>query len=73
MTTATNGETWLTVDEVAVRVSLHPDTVRRLLREGRITGHRISRRAGWRVRPADLDRFIIGDTGEARDAEEERR
>jgi hypothetical protein len=36
----------LTVEDVAVRLSLHPDTVRRLLREGRLMDHLINRRAG---------------------------
>lgn len=49
---------WLTVDVVAKRLGMHPDTVRRLLREGRLVGHRINRRAGWRVRASEVDRFI---------------
>jgi excisionase family DNA binding protein len=57
---AVEDERWLTVDEVAERVSMHPDTVRRLLREGRIKGHLINRRAGWRVKAQDVERFVTG-------------
>ena len=49
---------WLTVEQIAERVQLHPDTVRRFLREGRLRGHRVTRRAGWRVRASEVDRFI---------------
>jgi excisionase family DNA binding protein len=41
-------------------LGFHPDTVRRLLREGAIEGHRINRRAGWRVRASEVDRYIEG-------------
>lgn len=52
---------WLKVDEVAKHLGFHPDTVRRLLREGRIVGHLISRRGGWRVRSSEVDRYITGE------------
>ena len=35
-----------------------PETVRRWLRERRLRGYQVSRQAGWRVSPADLERFI---------------
>jgi len=51
---------WLTVEQIAKRVQLHPDTIRRFLREGKINGNLISRRAGWRVKASEADRFITG-------------
>ena len=54
---------WLTVEQIAERLQFHPDTVRRLLREGKISGHRISRRGGWRARPSEVDRFVTHGEG----------
>lgn len=48
----------LTVDEVADQLRVHPETVRRWLREGRLSGYRISRRGGWRVRPDSVARLL---------------
>jgi excisionase family DNA binding protein len=59
--TDTNAETskLLTVDAVARQLTLHPETVRRWLRDGRLRGIRLGeRRAGWRIREADLDQFL---------------
>jgi excisionase family DNA binding protein len=61
-------EDWLTVDEVAHRLGLkRAETVRRWLRAGNLRGTLISDRMGWRVRAADLERFIAARThgGEA--------
>ncbi len=49
---------WLTVEQISERLQFHPDTVRRLLREGRINGYRVNRRAGWRVKASEIDRFV---------------
>lgn len=51
----------LTVDEVAGRLSVHAQTVRRWLREGQIKGTMISRRAGYRIRASEVER--IADEG----------
>ena len=52
-------EDWLTVGQVAQRMGLkNAETVRRWLRTGKLRGTLISDRMGWRVRPADLGRFI---------------
>jgi excisionase family DNA binding protein len=56
---------WLTVAQVAELVQVHPETVREWLRTGRLRGHLISRRGGWRVRRAEVERFLGG--GEAPD------
>jgi len=51
-------EHWLTVDDVARRLDVTEETVRRLLRRGELPGMQISRRSGWRVRAEDVDAFI---------------
>jgi excisionase family DNA binding protein len=49
----------LTVDEIAKRLTLSTETVRRMLRDGRLRGIRLGeRRAGWRVNEQDLAAFI---------------
>ena len=46
---------FFTVNEIAERLKVHPATVKRWLREGRLGGVPLGDRAGWRVRmdPAD--------------------
>ena len=51
-------EHWLTVEDVAKRLDVTQETVRRLLRRGELPGMQISKRAGWRVRAEDVDAFI---------------
>jgi len=49
----------LSVEEVAARMKASPQTVRRWLRDGRLRGIRPGgTKLGWRVREADLERFI---------------
>ena len=56
-------EDWLTAEQVAQRMGLkNAETVRRWLRSGKLRGTLISDRMGWRVRPADLERFIDART-----------
>jgi excisionase family DNA binding protein len=54
-------ENWLTVDQVAERIQLHPDTVRLWLRTGRIKGTKLSRRAGYRIPETELQRVLSGE------------
>lgn len=58
MRDVTTQEHWLTVADVARRLDVTEETVRRLLRRGELPGMRISRRSGWRVRAEDVDAFI---------------
>ena len=51
---------WLTVQQVAEQLQVHPETVREWLRDGKLRGHRISRRAGWRVPVDEVERFMTG-------------
>lgn len=46
---------WLTVEEVARRLGLSPDRIRRLIREKVI---RASKLGKWLVRPEDLAEFV---------------
>lgn len=52
----------LTVEQVAERMQVTQESVRRWLRMGLLRGYRPggakARKAGWRVRPADLEDYI---------------
>jgi excisionase family DNA binding protein len=47
----------LTIEQVAAELQLHPDTVRRYIRERKLTGVRISSTV-VRVRRSELDKFL---------------
>ena len=51
-------QAWLTVAQVAERLQLHEETIRRWIRDGQIPVLDLGKKAGYRVRPADLDAFI---------------
>ncbi len=48
----------LTVTEVADRLSVTEETVRRWLRAGQLEGTLLSRKAGWRIRPEAIDKMF---------------
>jgi excisionase family DNA binding protein len=49
----------LTVPEVADRLRVDPETVRRMLRDGRLHGTMpVSPRAGWRIPESEVTRLI---------------
>jgi excisionase family DNA binding protein len=48
----------LTVWEVATRLQVHEESVRRWLREGQIRGVPLGGRAGWRIPEEELGRFL---------------
>jgi excisionase family DNA binding protein len=50
----------LTVAEVAQRLKLSTETVRRWLREGKLRGVRFSDAGGWRVRASEVERVLSG-------------
>jgi excisionase family DNA binding protein len=53
-----NGEL-LTVQEVAERLKMNPETVRRWLRQGKLRGYLLGGdRSGYRVAQDDLEEFI---------------
>lgn len=49
---------YMTVDEVAARIDVHPQTVRRWLRTGQMRGTLISRTAGYRVPRDEVERVL---------------
>jgi excisionase family DNA binding protein len=52
-------ERFLTVPDIAERLAVTDSTVREWLRTGRLQGYLPGgRRAGWRIRESDLERFI---------------
>jgi excisionase family DNA binding protein len=53
------GRTLLTVEQVAERLQVHPETVRRWLRGGRLKGVRLGgSKLGYRISEDELARFI---------------
>jgi len=53
----------LTVAQIAERLQVHQETVRRWLREGRLLGKNFGGKGGYRVRESDLQAFMEADTG----------
>lgn len=51
-------ERYLTVPEVAEQLSVTEETVRRWLRDGRLEGVLLSRKAGWRIRPDSVEKML---------------
>ena len=51
-------ERLLTVEDVAERLQVNEQTVRRWLREGELTGVPFGGRTGWRISEADLQAFL---------------
>lgn len=51
-------DTFLTVEEVAKRLSVHEETVRRWIRSGEIEAIDLAGPAGYRISQAELNRFI---------------
>ena len=49
---------WLTVAQVAELLQVHEETVRRWIREGHLPVLDLGKKAGYRVRIADLDAYI---------------
>lgn len=49
---------YMTVDETAVRIGVHPQTIRRWLRSGQMLGTLISRTAGYRIPRDEVERVL---------------
>jgi excisionase family DNA binding protein len=59
-------EQFLTVEDVAQRLKVTPESVRAWLRSGRLRGFRLeARKQGWRVRESELSNFIARAEGRA--------
>lgn len=48
----------LTVAEIAERLKVNPETVRRWLRDGKLKGTLLGDRAGWRVPSSEVDKLL---------------
>jgi excisionase family DNA binding protein len=62
----------LKVPEVARRLRVSPETVRRWLRDGELRGVRFSDRGGWRVLSSEVERKLRGEASPAWDAQDYR-
>lgn len=52
-------ERYMTVEQAAERLQVHVETVRRMLRTGRLEGARIGgRKLGWRVAESEVTRLL---------------
>jgi len=49
---------WLTVDDAAKQIQVHPETIRRWLRSGELIGVLLSRQSGYRIRQSVLNQFL---------------
>jgi excisionase family DNA binding protein len=56
-------EQWFTVDEVARRLKVSDQTVRRWLRAGALVGRNFGGRTGYRIPEAELERFLRSEVG----------
>jgi excisionase family DNA binding protein len=54
----------MTVQAVADYLGVHPETIRRWIRDGRLTAIDLGAdSAGWRIDPADLEAFVAARRG----------
>lgn len=51
---------WLTIEEVAQELKVHPETVRRYIRAKALKAVKFGNRGGYRIREQDLQMFIEG-------------
>ena len=49
---------WYTVEEIAERLKVTEQTVRRWLRDDALVGRNFGGRTGWRVRDAEVNAFL---------------
>jgi excisionase family DNA binding protein len=57
-------ERYLTVEQAAERLQAHPETIRRLLRAGRLIGSQpLGRRAGWRIAESQIVGLLMRPVG----------
>ena len=54
-------EALMTVPEVAARLRVQEETIRRWLRNGRLKGVLLSRRGGYRIPASEVARFLSGE------------
>ncbi len=66
-------ERYWTIAEIAARLEVNPETVRRWLRSGKLRGVYFTRTSGYRVADAELRRLAAEFPGAFPQLEEERR
>lgn len=49
---------WTTTKEIAKRLDIHVETVRRWLRTGALRGVHVGGKGGYRIRENDLEEFL---------------
>ncbi len=59
-------EQWLTVVQIASRLQVHEETVRRWLRTGQLKGRNFKGKSGYRVRSDDLEAFMSQEPTESK-------
>lgn len=59
-------ETWLTVQDVAERLKVDEETVRRWIRAGKLAVLDLGPRGGYRIRPDELAAFVAKRYGPIR-------
>jgi len=52
------GDAMLTVQQIAERLQVHEESVRRWLRDGTLVGINFGGKSGYRVRPDELEAFL---------------
>ena len=50
-------EQWLTVEQVANKLQVHPETVRRAIYRGQLRASKLNK-ATWRINPKDLQEYL---------------
>ncbi len=51
-------ERWYTVEDIVDMLKVHEQTVRRWLKNEELHGVLLGRKAGWRIRASELERFL---------------
>jgi excisionase family DNA binding protein len=60
-------EEWLTTEQAAGRLQLSPITVQRWLKDGRLQGTLLSRKAGWRIPAREVERILTEGLGKPKE------
>ena len=58
MNSSKEGDNLLTLKQVAELLNVHPNTIRKWIKDGRINSYRISSRGDRRFRQNEIDRFL---------------
>ena len=49
---------FMTVNDVAAQLQVHPRTVKRWITEGQLAAFKLGDRAGWRISEEDFQKFL---------------